>query len=157
MELVEPFLNALIEVFKKQLNIAILAGEVHPNFEFQEALDIVGVIKINSEKINGELALCFPKSCFLLIYNKLFSEKLTEISGDVSDSAGEFVNMVLGQAKADINKITGLTVDRTTPEVMTGNMVDIAKVTGPRTVTVPFALPQCMESQSFYMSLTIHE
>ncbi|MFG1500945.1 chemotaxis protein CheX [Halobacteriovorax sp. XZX-3] len=157
MELIEPFLNALLEVFKKQLNIPLLAGEVHPNYEFKDVVDIVGLIGISSEKINGELALCFNKDSFLTIYNTMFSENQTELNEDISDSAAEFVNMVLGQAKADINKITGLTVERTTPEVIIGESIKNDRITGPRTVTIPFELPVGMNKQVFYMSLTIEE
>ncbi|WP_419172683.1 chemotaxis protein CheX [Halobacteriovorax sp.] len=157
MELIEPFLNALLEVFKKQLNIPLLAGEVNPNIEFSEALEIVGLITIKSERITGELAICFPKNSYLAIYNHMFSEQRSEISDDICDSAGEFVNMVLGQAKADINKITGLTVERATPEVICGEKVNESRITGPRTVTIPFQLPGEMNEKKFYMSLTIDE
>lgn len=157
MELIEPFLNALLEVFKKQLNIPLTAGEVHPNFEFKDVIDIVGLINIDSEKIKGELALCFTSSSFLSIYNKMFSENLENLNEEVSDSAGEFVNMVLGQAKADINKLTGLTVERTTPVVLVGDDIMNDRITGPRTVTIPFELPGDLYKQVFFLSLTIFE
>ncbi|EPZ49929.1 CheC-like family protein [Bacteriovorax sp. BAL6_X] len=157
MELIEPFLNALLEVFKKQLNIPLQAGEVHPNYEFKDTIDIVGLIGISSEKINGELALCFNKASFLTIYNTMFSENQKELNCEITDSAAEFVNMVLGQAKSEINKITGLTVERTTPKVILGEHVSIDRITGPRTVTIPFELPVGMDKQVFYMSLTIDE
>lgn len=157
MELIEPFLNALLEVFKKQLNIPLVAGEVHPNFEFDESLAIVGLIKIKSEKITGELAIGFSKTCYLTVYNHMFSEDVTELNEEICDSAGEFVNMVLGQAKADINKITGLTVETATPEVVYGKDIDKERITGPRTVTIPFSLPTDLNEYTIYLSLTIDE
>lgn len=157
MELIEPFLNALLEVFKKQLNIPLVAGEVHPNFEFTEEIAIAGIINIQSEKITGELAICFTKESFLRIYNHMFTEDIQELSEEICDSAGEFVNMVLGQAKADINKITGLTVETVTPEVICGDEVKNDRITGPRTVTIPFSLPDELGDNTIYLSLTIDE
>lgn len=69
------------------------------------AIDISGIIHLNSDKFNGEIVVSFNKEIFLMLVNHILGENFQQITAENNDAAGEIANIILGQAKTKWNQL----------------------------------------------------
>jgi CheY-like chemotaxis protein len=60
---------------------------------------VVGFLQINSFQFNGALALSFSSECILQFAERLFGHKGKHLSKEVTDIAGELLNIIWGQSR----------------------------------------------------------
>ena len=137
VSVLNPFLKATLTTFEVQVHTKLTAGKPFLKNGESSNLAIVGVLTLDSEKLNGKISLCFSQKVFLEIYNKMFSETHAEITDEIQDAAAELLNMIYGQAKVELNKV-GHTFQRAFPSVITGvNLRERARETCP-VMVIPF-------------------
>lgn len=90
-----------------------------------ENSDLIAAIGMNSGKISGTVAICFPKTTFLGVVNRMLGENYTEITNENSDAASEILNILYGGARVKINK-AGHDFTPAIPTVTRGKSLRIA-------------------------------
>lgn len=68
------------------------------------AAAIRGKIIIKSEFFAGAMFVSFPRESYLTLYSKVTGSKVTELTKDISDFAGEIANMIYGNAKKSLEE-----------------------------------------------------
>ena len=145
---IKPFIKASFDTIKLQANLPIELTKVQTSLDsVADNIVIAGNLNINSEAFTGSLSICFPEDVFLSIYNSMLGTEETEINEDIVDCAAELTNIILGAAKADINRSTGQVIDKAIPKVIRGNPVDLVELVGNKCIVVPFKIPKGL----FYM------
>ena len=145
---IKPFIKASFDTIKLQANLPIELAKVQTSLStVADNVVIVGNLSIASEAFNGSLSICFPEDVFLSIYNSMLFTEETEINEDIVDCAAELTNIILGSAKADINRSTGHVIEKAIPQVIRGNPVNLRQLVGNKCIVVPFKIPKGL----FYM------
>ncbi len=137
-EIINPFLEGTIEVFKVQANYPITPGKltlrgVGPTPD----IDIAGIIGLVSSRFKGTIALCFPKHVFLGTMSGMFGEPYAEITPDLEDGAAELLNIIYGYAKRVLND-KGHTLEKAIPTVVRGEKLHVKEVTPGPVIMLPF-------------------
>ena len=145
---IKPFIKASFDTIKLQANLPIELAKIQTSLsQVTNNVVIAGNLNISSDTFNGSLSICFPEDVFLSIYNSMLGTEETEINEDIVDCAAELTNIILGSAKADINRSTGTVIDKAIPQVITGNPVNLKQLVGNKCIVVPFKVPKGL----FYM------
>lgn len=115
--------------------------------------DICGVIGLVSSVFVGSVSICFPKKVFLDIVGGMFGETYPEITDELSDGAGELLNIIFGTAKTELTNV-GFRVDKAIPTIMRGDNISLRTVVpGGKTILVPFT----HGSEKFHMLIGLGE
>ena len=101
---------------------------------------LVGLIRLSSEDHEAVLALAFSESMFFKLYENIFHEKPTAVTGENQDLVGEIANIVFQTADPNLRKL-GIKFSPSLPEVLTGQKLEDWKVlaTG-NSLVLPFAI-----------------
>ncbi|MCO4795634.1 MAG: chemotaxis protein CheX [Bacteriovoracaceae bacterium] len=149
---INPFIQATINTFGVQANTKIKLGKLFvkdPRIDLP--MDIAGIIGITSKKFNGTLAICFPADIFLKIYSNMIGMEHTKIDQDIEDAAGEFTNIILGQAKSQLNDNSDYQIQKAIPSVFRGEGITLNHVAASASVVVPFQI----EEGEFYLDICL--
>lgn len=140
IRLIQPFLTAVVEVLTQQLQIEVKALKpfLKGTQSIPHAIDIAGVISLLSAEYAGSISLCFPKSTFLGVYNKMLGENQTELSNEIIDAAGEILNMVYGRAKVILNDQLNYQFQKALPTVLCGSKLTVRQTGQVPTVILAF-------------------
>lgn len=138
VEFVNPFLAATLKVLEVQASTKALPGKPQLKEEGSSASgDISGVIGITSDKFNGSVVISFPEQTFLKIMSRMLGEEFTTLTKEIADGAGEFTNIIFGQAKITLND-KGYGIKMAIPSVITGKNHIIHGITKGPVVMIPF-------------------
>lgn len=97
---------------------------------------IAGYIELNSGELLGRFVIYLPKHSFLTLFKNMFEVEQNEITDDMKDGAAEFVNIIYGLAKTELN-IRGFRFEPAFPKVAMND--EIPKMSRSRpAVVVPF-------------------
>ncbi|MCB0407699.1 MAG: chemotaxis protein CheX [Bdellovibrionales bacterium] len=139
VEFINPFLSATKQTLSVQAQTEIQPLKPYiksKNIPYQ--VNIAGVISLISDHFTGSITLCFPSETFLNIYNKMFDEQNTKINSEIEDAAGELLNIIYGQSKAELNDKKGYQLKKAIPTVLTADKLRIRQQGSGPTVVLPF-------------------
>jgi chemotaxis protein CheX len=152
VDFINPFLKATVQTLSVQANTKV---EIEKPFiktkEHVVSIDIAGVINIISSKFKGSITLCFPKNVFLQIYENMLGEKHTEISNEIQDGCGELLNIIFGNAKAELNAQKGYVIEKAIPTILTGEKLKVNQTTAHSVFILPFRTA----AGTFYIEVVI--
>lgn len=97
-EMINPFITATLNVLSTMAGIEAKKGEVYIKQDDRMSYDISGVIGI-AGKMSGFVVVSFPEKLALDIVSGFLGEPKKNMSKDVVDAIGEFVNMIAGGSK----------------------------------------------------------
>lgn len=138
-EIINPFLNATINVLKTMAFTEARPGKPAAKKHNNSFGDVTGVIGMASENLSGSMIVSFSKSCILQILAKMLNEEpKTAIDNEVVDAVGELTNMICGGAKAELAKIN-YRFDIATPTMIVGKGAEISCHIATPTIIVPFS------------------
>ncbi|MCM2324773.1 MAG: chemotaxis protein CheX [Oligoflexia bacterium] len=138
LELLTPFSQAIKNTIEIQANTRVTLGAPRlkmSNERFE--MDVAGVISLTSAKYNGSIALCLPAKVFLQIYSNMVGEKHLEITRETEDAAGELLNMIFGQAKAELNNNKAYEIQRAIPTIVRGQQLHVHHLSRGVTIVIP--------------------
>ena len=92
-EMINPFITATLNVLSTMAGIEAKKGEVYIKQDDRMSYDISGVIGI-AGKMSGFVVVSFPEKLALDIVSGFLGEPKKNMSKDVVDAIGEFVNMI---------------------------------------------------------------
>ncbi len=150
VDFLNPFIEATINTLRIQASLKVTNQAPILKDDFQQKVDIIGVISLVSRIYEGSISLCFPKETFVRICNKLFDENHVEISSEIEDAAGELLNMIFGAAKAHLNAKYNYQIPRALPAIISGQQLKLTQSFGP-TIVIPFN----SELGSFHLEIEV--
>jgi chemotaxis protein CheX len=95
---INPFLIAIVDVFKIQFNEDLEIGPLRLKDARKNGFSISGVIGL-SGTARGFVVISYPKSLAVKIVSRFLGAELDEFSPYVADGIGELTNMVAGNAQ----------------------------------------------------------
>ncbi|UOF01120.1 chemotaxis protein CheX [Bdellovibrio reynosensis] len=108
--------------------------------------EVSSIIDIKSASFQGYLCVSFDKACYLDLISKMFGEVQEDFTPDNQDAVGEINNIILGNAKADLEAYG---VEMTVPRVIMGANQLILSPQGAAGMMIPFAT----EKGRFYLQV----
>jgi chemotaxis protein CheX len=150
----KSFIKATIDTFKIQIGMDI-TPQTPLAIESAKELtaDISGVIGITSDSINGHLSVMFTSDVFLKIVSKMLMEEYSEINEENDSAAGELSNIILGQAKKNLNENYGQAISYALPSIIKGHQFVIKAID--ETQKNSFAIPFETEFGIFHIKLSV--
>lgn len=136
---INPFLISTQKVFKIQCFMEAVPQKPFIKKPTDPLLlgDISGIISISSEAFNGTLAISLSEKLFCKIGTAMLGENITVINEGNVDLVGELANIVLGQAKLELNKI-GYSIQMALPSCVWGKDHKIKHYGGGVCVVIPY-------------------
>ncbi|MFP6836317.1 MAG: chemotaxis protein CheX, partial [Pseudomonadales bacterium] len=67
----------------------------------------------------GNIAVSFPEATYLKVASAIFEEEYSEYSDDISDLGAEIINMIVGNAKRELEEM-GFTSNMAIPSSISG-------------------------------------
>lgn len=119
---VNPIVGAVVSVIDQMAQLKLQQGKPYIRGKGEAPKtrgDISGVIAVQSDQMQGSLALSFKESLVKKIYSNMMMEEKSEIDEDVKDTVMELTNIIFGNAKRDLNK-EGHSIKPAIPSVITG-------------------------------------
>jgi chemotaxis protein CheX len=139
---INPFIEGTIHVLKVQCQTEVTPEKPQlkqKGAEMYSQTDIAGLIGITSRSFMGNIAICFPEKIFLHLMSKMLGEELTQITDELTDGAGELINMIFGHAKTILND-KGHTIEKALPSVVRGPNLKIDHSSTHDSFILPFKL-----------------
>ena len=138
------FLNTVIRsvdiVLSTMARLNLKSGKATIRPPMQESPGIVtGLISMSGRQAQASVALSFDKEAILFIANKMLPDEHTTIDHMLIDLAGELANMVIGDAKRQLED-KGLRFEVSLPVMIVGEKHLIAHKSIAPVVTVPFTI-----------------
>lgn len=101
VRIVNPFLQAVVHVFKTAARLPLTPGKPFLKQEPQAKGEVTGVIIITSrdKSTQGTIALTLGEKCAVTVAAAMLGESLQRLDEVVCDAVGELTNMISGQAR----------------------------------------------------------
>lgn len=138
-QFIHAFIQAVSHTFGVQCNYQVVAQKAH-SLKSAEDLDIsiCSVIGLVSSVFRGTITLALNDATFLALMSGMFGEKLETVSDELSDGAGELLNIIFGTAKTTLTN-NGIAVEKAIPTVIRGPKIKFSALTANKpTIVVPF-------------------
>lgn len=134
--LVSPFIKGTQETFKVQCSLKVTLDRVAPPSD-NDPVELVATSPINGTELSGTVELCFSKTVFLGVMEKMLGEKFENID-EIADGAAELLNIIFGRAKRLLN-LDGREIQQAIPEVAVADKVNL--ITDGERIAVYFNSP----------------
>ena len=145
---ITPFVHATRDVLSMMASINAAAQKPTVTKNPAPYGDIVSIMPMRAEQLQGQLAIVFTQSALLAITSKMIMEECTELDQLVLDTAGEITNIVTGQAKAKLMD-NGYSFDMAQPKTFTEADFGNITLVGSRRIIVPFHI----DAGNFFVDL----
>lgn len=136
VRLINPFINATINVLETMAFVTVEAGKPYLKTDAVAVGDVSGVLGLTGIA-NGTIAVTFEEKCILTVVSNMFGETMTELNNEISDAVGELTNMISGQARRELEQI-GKVFKAAIPSVVTGKNHTIIHYTDGPKIAIPF-------------------
>lgn len=136
---INPFINATVMTIEMMLGSTPVRQAPYMKDNSIAQGDISGIIGFADRKLSGSVALSFPTSSVLKVYESMMGEKVSRVNTDVQDSVGELANIIAGTAKKEFDEID-VQFHISIPTVVVGNNHTITHKAGTPVVVVPFKM-----------------
>lgn len=134
VEIINPFVAATVALFDKMLQCRLSRGELCLIPAAQHYQGVTAIIDLTGD-FHCRVALNLPRAVALAATSRWTGESVSAVNADVVDTVGELVNIIAGQARAQLEHLPlqmGLPQVLKTPT----HRVDFPKVK--RAVHIPF-------------------
>jgi chemotaxis protein CheX len=136
-KMINPFLNASMNLFKEHLDINITAGRPFLNKDAQNLFEVSAIIGLAGD-IQGAVVLSFKRETAIGIVSKLVGKQFNALTNEIIDGVGEMANIIAGNAKKDLSEAR---IEISLPGVITGTGQQINWPSGIPVITIPFQSP----------------
>ncbi|MCG8640441.1 MAG: chemotaxis protein CheX [Desulfobacterales bacterium] len=137
VKLVNPFINATINVLETMAFVNVEAGKPYLKRDNVAVGDVSGVLGLTGIA-NGTIAVTFEERCILTVVSNMFGETMTELNSEIADAVGELTNMISGQARRELEEM-GKVFKAAIPSVITGRNHSITHYTEGPKIAIPFS------------------
>ena len=149
-ELINPFINATINVVETMAFIKPKAGKPYLKKVNTAEGDVTGLMGITGET-TGTIAVTFKEESIVKIVSNMFQEEIKELNQEVTEAVGELTNIISGHARRELEE-NGRVFEGAVPSVITGKNHEITHITEGPIIAIPFTIHEgeftlelCME------------
>ncbi len=136
VRLVNPFINATINVLETMAFISVEAGRPYLKKDDLAVGDVTGVLGLTGVA-NGTISVTFEEKCILTVVSNMFGETMRELNSEIADAVGELTNMISGQARRELEEM-GKIFKAAIPSVVTGKNHSITHYSDGPKIAIPF-------------------
>ncbi len=136
VRLVNPFINATINVLETMAFINVQAGRPYLKKDNLAVGDVSGVLGLTGVA-NGTISVTFEEKCILTVVSNMFGETMSELNSEIADAVGELTNMISGQARRELEEM-GKVFKAAIPSVVTGKSHSITHYSDGPKIAIPF-------------------
>ncbi len=136
VKLVNPFINATINVLETMAFVKVTAGRPYVKQDNTAVGDVTGVLGLTGVA-HGTIAVTFEEKCILTVVSNMFGEEMESLNEDIADAVGELTNMISGQARRELDEI-GKVFKAAIPSVITGKNHTIRHYSDGPKIAIPF-------------------
>lgn len=144
VEFSKPFILAAKKVFETMVFTKLEPQKPEIKNDKIAPGDITAILGLNGEvEKNGVkviykamLVMSFPYETYFKIAGAMLGETYTSFVPDIHDVGGEITNMVMGNAKAELQTM-GYSTNMAIPSSVEGNKVTLSYPAGTRVVLIP--------------------
>jgi chemotaxis protein CheX len=111
-----PFVTSLTDNFATMFGCEVSLGEPQTKSNMHQTRDITGIIGLTG-KADGNIVVSLDREVALSLTEAMLGQRPECIDENVIDAVGETVNIVVGQAKSQLND---LSLNMGIPTVVTG-------------------------------------
>ena len=137
VEYVNPFINSMSNTLDTMASLTLTRTDIGIKTSSAANGDISGIIKLESRRARGSLAITFSETFILEFSKHILGEIFSEINESVVDVVGELTNVVCGGAKKSFTE-KGYDFNLAIPHILHGDHEVNHHFSGP-TVVVNFA------------------
>jgi chemotaxis protein CheX len=120
-EYIDPFINATRKLMEMMVGIKdFRKKEVSVDQQMNVVCDVSAIIGVTGD-CTGSIVLSFTNSVATKMLSKLLGEPVKEFNDDVCDAVCEMVNIIAGNASAELNEKRVGRMERSLPNVIYGN------------------------------------
>ncbi len=138
VNVINPFLNAVIDVLSTMANITPVPGKPYIKGSRLAKGDITGIIGITGLN-KGTIAVSFSEPCAVSVTSNMLGEEVTDVEV-LRDGIGELTNMISGQARQGL-AAHNLKYHASIPMVIIGKGHRIKHITDGPILAIPFTTP----------------
>ncbi|MBU0969766.1 MAG: chemotaxis protein CheX [Proteobacteria bacterium] len=136
VKLVNPFINATINVLETMAFVKVDAGRPYVKTDNLAVGDVTGVLGLTGVA-NGTIAVTFEGKCILAIVSNMFGEIMESLNDEIADAVGELTNMISGQARRELEQV-GKVFRAAIPSVVIGRNHSIRHYSDGPKIAIPF-------------------
>lgn len=137
LNFVNPFILGAVEALKTQARIQVEGGKPFlKGKQAQPRFVVAALLGLVSNEFRGSISLYFEEKVFLKMIENMLGEKLTEVSDEYADAAGEILNITYGAAKTTLNS-RGYELKRALPTVIKGSDIKANLSSKVPTIVIP--------------------
>lgn len=127
------------KTFSVQAGIEVRAGAPCLwRAELTREVAVIGMMEIDAAFFTGSIGIAFTPTVFLTVYEKMFGEVHPSISDELRDAAAEFMNIIYGLTKAELNQLPGYELKPILPAVVFGPALATRHATDRAVMMLPF-------------------
>jgi chemotaxis protein CheX len=132
VKLLNPFIEAAVEVLKAEVNATITRGPLSLQKSSLTTDDITVLINLIGD-VFGVVMYSMPTSTGLNLVSKMMGQEFTELDSLAQSGVAELGNVISGRATIKFSQ-AGYKADISTPTVLTGQGVEVSTLDFPRIV-----------------------
>jgi chemotaxis protein CheX len=139
VQFINPVLTAVKNTFMQMAGLSNLGmgkPTVIKNYELARGV-VTGIMTMTGKSARASIALTFTESAALSIASKMLPDNHTSVNGMVGDLVGELANIVMGDAKRQLEE-KGLNFEMSLPIIIIGKEHLIAHKANAPVIRVPF-------------------
>ena len=140
VEIAKTFVAATANILSTMANITPTAGKVFVKKDRTALGDYSAVIGVTGVH-KGSICVTFTTEGAMSVVRGMLGDDIVDPEQDAIDTVGEIANMVSGQARATLAE-KGLTLQGSTPTIITGEKHHITHLSKAPVMCIPFALPE---------------
>ena len=136
VKLVNPFINATVNVLETMAFMTVNAGKPYLKTDNIAVGDVSGILGLTGVA-NGTIAVTFEEKCILAVVSNMFGETMSELNNEIADAVGELTNMISGQARRELAEM-GKVFKAAIPSVIIGKNHSVIHFTNGPKIAIPF-------------------
>ncbi|RMG43638.1 MAG: chemotaxis protein CheX [Candidatus Dadabacteria bacterium] len=140
-KLIQPFINATLNVIGTMASVPLEAGEVYIKNDPKTWGQVTGIVGMAGEEVSGNMVASFDTGSICEIVSSMLGEDHTEINDDITDAVGELTNMISSNARSELSKLN-IELDMAIPMVVVGEGLQISQLGENQVTVIPFKTPK---------------
>ena len=137
VKLINPFLNAAVNVLKIMAFTDAKPGRAYLKNDRKARGDVTGITGISGDA-EASLSITFTAGCMKGLMSKMFGDEIEEITPEVEDAVGEITNMICGDARRQLSENGGYKLSATIPTVISGKNHTVKHISEGPYLAIPF-------------------
>ena len=136
-EIAKPFITATRKILTMMAGLEVTYGAPYVKKDDMALGDVSAIVGVTGD-LRGSIAVSFSSGASQALVEGMLGDAIEDLAQDTQDAVGELVNIISGNARAELADI-GISVQGSTPTVITGKDHRIRHISKTPVVVIPFS------------------